>query len=136
MKWTTRPNCHVDRTACAWLIRTRIDRDAEFVFAGDAESVPDGATPFDMPGVELSHHDGRCSFESILLRYDLQDPALHALARIVHEADVEDDRFHAPEARGLDAIVRGMGHLYDDLELFERTAPVYDGLYAQLNAGA
>lgn len=134
MRWATRPNCHVDRTACAWLIRTRIDPDAEFVFAADTESVPDGATAFDMPGAELSHHDGRCSFESILLRYELQDPALEALGRIVHVADVDDERFHAPESRGLDAIVRGMSRLYDDLELFDRTAPVYDGLYAQLNA--
>lgn len=136
MRWATRPNCHVDRTACAWLIRTRVDAEAEFVFAADVDTVPEDATPFDMPGVELSHHDGRCSFESILLRYDLQDPALHALARIVHEADVDDERFHAPEARGLDAIVRGMGRLCDDLELFERTAPVYDGLYAQFSAGS
>ena len=132
MIWATRPHCHVDRTACAWLIRSRIDRDAEFVFVDDVEVVPPGATAFDMPGVELSHHDGRCSFETMLLHYDLRDPGLHALARVVHEADVENDRFHAPEARGLDAIVRGMGRLYDDLELLERTAPIYDGLYAQL----
>lgn len=132
MIWATRPLCHVDRTACAWLIRSRIDPDAEFVFVDDVETVPPDATAFDMPGAALSHHEGRCSFETFLLRYELQDPVLHALARIVHEADVENDRFHAPEARGLASIVRGMGRLYGDLELFDRTVAVYDGLYAEL----
>jgi hypothetical protein len=132
MIWATRPRCHVDRTACAWLIRSRIDPEAEFVFVDDVETVPPDATAFDMQGAALSHHEGHCSFETFLLRYELQDPALHALARIVHEADVANDRFYAPEARGLDAIVRGMGRLYGDLELIDRMTAVYDGLYAEL----
>ena len=130
MKWATRAHCHVDRTACAWLIRRFIDTEPTFLFVDDPDDVPADAVGFDMRGVELTHRDGGCSFETFLDRYDLDDPALRALARIVHEADVGDERFDAPEARGLDAVVRGMGRIYDDEELLRRTAPIYDGLYA------
>lgn len=132
MRWATRPGCHVDRTACAWAIRRFVDPGAEFGFAADVDSArAQGATPFDMRGAELGHHDGRCSFETLLAKYDLADPALRALADVVHEADLDDDRFHTPEAAGLDAVVRGLGLvLADDLRLFALTDQVYDGLYA------
>ena len=78
MIWATRRHVHIDRTACAWLIRRFVDPDAEFVFVDDPDEVPAEATPFDMRGVELGHRDGRCSFESILARYELDDPALDA----------------------------------------------------------
>jgi hypothetical protein len=132
MLWVTRPRCHIDRTACAWLIRRFVDREAAFGFVPDAEGARRlGGTPFDMRGVELGHHDGRCSFESVLLKYQLDDPALRELASVVHEADVDDDRFHTPEAAGLDAVIRGLGLVIeDDLELFRVTDRVYDGLYA------
>jgi hypothetical protein len=82
-------------------------------------------------GVELTHHDGDCSFETFLRRYELTDEALWALARIVHEADLGDERYDAPEARGLDVVVRGLGLVCDgDEELLAATAPVFDGLYA------
>ena len=130
MRWATRPDCLVDRTACAWLIRRFVDPDAEFVFVDDPDDVPPDATPFDMRGVELGHRDGRCSFESILVAHDLDAPALQALARIVHEADLGDERFDAPEAPGLNAVVRGLALVTDgDLALFDATAPIYDGLY-------
>lgn len=130
MRWVTRPNCHVDRTACAWAIRRFIDPAAEFVFAADLEAAHD-ATPFDMRGAELGHHDGRCSFESLLLKYGLSDPALRELAEVVHEADVDDDQYHTPEAAGLDAVIRGLGLVVqDDLRLFALTDQVYDGLLA------
>jgi hypothetical protein len=131
MRWATRPDCHVDRTACAWAIRRFVDPEAEFVFAADLEAaLALGATPFDMRGAELGHHEGRCSFESLLRKYRLADPALRELAEVVHEADVDDDRFHTPEAPGLDAIIRGLGLvLRDDLRLFEVTDRIYDGLY-------
>jgi hypothetical protein len=130
--WVTRPRCHIDRTACAWLIRRFVDPDARFEFALDAETAQTlGGTPFDMRGVELGHHQGRCSFESVLLKYHLDDPALRELAAVVHEADVDDDKFHTPEAPGLDAAIRGLGLVIeDDLKLFEVTDRVYDGLYA------
>ena len=108
MKWATRARIHVDRTACAWLIRRFIDEQPEFVFVHDPDEVPGDATPCDMRGVELSHHGDACTFETMLDRYGLDDPALAAIGRIIHEADLDDERFDAPEARGLDVIVRGL----------------------------
>ena len=132
MLWVTRPHCHVDRTACAWLIRRFVDKDASFGFAPDPAAASQlGGTSFDMRGVELGHHEGRCSFESIVLKYRLDDPALRELAAVVHEADVDDDQFHTPEAAGLDAVIRGLGLVIeDDQALFRVTDPIYDGLYA------
>lgn len=132
MLWVTRPRCHVDRTACAWLIRRFVDPKAEFAFAADKEEAARlKGTPFDMRGVELGHHEGRCSFESILLKYGLEDSGLKELAEVVHEADVDDDRFHTPEAAGLDAVIRGLGMVIEnDHQLFAVTDRIYDGLHA------
>ncbi len=102
MKWATRRHCHIDRAACAWLIRRFLDPEAEFVFVDDPDEVPADATPFNMRGVPLSHHCGDCSFETFLRRYELDDPVLWDLARIVHEADLADERYDAPEAAGFD----------------------------------
>ena len=129
MRWATRSGIHVDRTACAWLIRRFIDPEAEFVFVDDPDEVPKDATPFDMRGVELGHHGGECSFEAALRRYRLDDPVLWDIARIVHEADLEDERYDAPEARGLDVLLRGLSMIRDDQELLRLTGPLYDGLY-------
>ncbi len=129
MRWATRAGCHVDRAACAWLIVRFIDPDAEFVFVDDPGDIPPDATPFDIRGADLSHHGDHCSFETFLRRYDLDDPLLHDLARIVHEADLEDERFDAPEARGLDAVVRGLGLTQDDDALLVITRSLFDGLY-------
>jgi len=129
VRWATRAGCHVDRAACAWLIRRYIDPHAEFVFVGDPDEVPPDATPFDMPGVELSHHRGNCSFESFLERYDLEDPVLMEIARIVHEADLADERYYAPEAPGMDVLIRGLSMVRDDDALLELTGPLFDGLY-------
>ena len=129
MRWATRAHCHVDRAACAWLIRRFIDSEAEFVFVDDPESVPADTTPFDMRGVELSHHGGDCSFETFLRRYELDDPILWDIARIVHEADLQDDRYDAPEAPGLDVLVRGLSLTMGDDDLLALTAPLFDGLY-------
>jgi len=131
MIWATRRHVHIDRTACAWLIRRFIDPDAEFVFVDDPDEVPGGATPFDMRGVELGHRGGRCSFETILARHDLHDPALVRLGQIVHETDIGDERYDAPEAPGIDAMLRGLAlHAADDDEMLAMTRPLYDALYA------
>jgi hypothetical protein len=131
MIWATRRHVHIDRTACAWLIRRFIDPDAEFVFVDDPDEVPGGATPFDMRGVELGHRGGRCSFETILARYDLHDPALERLGQVVHETDIGDERYDAPEAPGIDALLRGLAlHAADDEEMLAMTRPLYDALYA------
>jgi hypothetical protein len=97
VRWATRAGVHIDRSACAWLVRRFIDPQAEFLFVTDPDEVPADATAFDMRGAQLSHHGGDCSFETILRRYQLDDPVLWDLARIVHEADLADDRYDAPK---------------------------------------
>jgi hypothetical protein len=129
VRWATRPHCHIDRAACAWLIGRFIDPEADFVFVDDPIEVPPDATPFDMRGVELSHHGGDCSFETFLRRYQLDDPVLWEMAKIVHEADLDDERYDAPEAPGLDAALRGLSLVVDDTRLLELTGPLFDGLY-------
>jgi hypothetical protein len=89
----TRAGCHVDHTACARLIPRFVDADAGFVFVEDPDDVPADATPFDMRGADLSHHGGKCNFETFLEQYGLDDPVLHDLARIVHDADLGDELF-------------------------------------------
>jgi len=129
MRWVTRAGVHIDRAACAWLIRRHVDPAAEFGFVTDPVEVPEGATPFDMRGVELSHHGGDCTFETILRRYDLADPVLWKIAEIIHEADLDDGRFDAPEAPGLDVLLRGLSMTCDDERVLELTGPLFDGLY-------
>ena len=134
MKWITRAKARVDRIACPWLIRRFIDTQAEFLFVPDAEvmatAAREGATPYDVPGVELGHHGERCSFDAFLNKYGLTDPALQALALIVRGADT-DARGIAKEAWGLYAVASGFREISrDDCENMERQFPVYDALYA------
>ena len=130
MRWATRSHCHIDRAACAWLIRRFIEPGPEFVFIADPAAVPADATPFDMRGVELSHHGGDCSFETFLRRYELADPVLWEIAKIVHEADLADEQFDAPAAAGLDVLIRGLtlttGSDHDTLAITDK---LFDGLY-------
>jgi hypothetical protein len=130
MRWATRRGVHVDRAACAWLIRRFLDPEAAFVFINDPDDVPSDATPFDMRGVELSHHEGRCSFETFLERYTLDDAALAAIAAIVHDADLGDERYGAAEAAGLDVVIRGLSMTLDDEAVLAVSGPLFDGLYA------
>jgi len=135
MKWVTRSQVHVDRVACPWLISRFIDSEAEFLFVpkGDIGRVArdTGAIPFDAPGVELGHRDGRCSFESIIHAYGLQEPGLLRLAKIVHAADVAADLDTNPVARGLEAIAAGFNLRYpDDAQNLVRQFEVYDSPYA------
>jgi hypothetical protein len=135
MIWVTRSHVHVDRVACPWLITRFIDSQAEFLFVPksqvDKVAAEIGAIPFDAPGVELGHHEGRCSFESIIAKYELKDPALLRMAKIVHAADVEADLDTDPIARGLEAIAQGYSLRFpDDEENLTRQFDVYDSLYA------
>jgi hypothetical protein len=133
MLWATRRGCHVDRTACVWLIRRFIDPDPSFAFFGDPSEAPEGAELFDVVGARLSHREEDCSFETFLKEYELDNPALHEIAEIVHDADLMDEKFGRPESEGLDAIVRGMQlALPDDEVLTSHTDALYDGLYAYL----
>ena len=129
MRWATRAGVHIDRAACAWLIRRHVDPAAVFVFVTDPADVPDDATPFDMRGVELGHHGQDCTFETILRRHDLTDPVLWKIAAIVHEADLDDERYDAPEAPGLDVVLRGLSMICDDDQVLQLTGPIFDGLY-------
>jgi hypothetical protein len=136
MKWVTRERVKVDRVACPWLIKKFIDPKAEFLFAAREEvlevAAREGAILFDVPGVELGHHEGWCSFEAMVAKYKIEDPAVHLLAKIVHGADVEQDLFGRPEAPGLEAIAEGFRYLglKDDHEILEKEFLVYDALYA------
>jgi hypothetical protein len=135
MQWITRSHVHVDRVACPWLITRFVDSEAEFLFvpSNQIEKVAKetGAIPYDAPGVELGHVDGRCSFESIILKYGLKEPGLLRLAKIVHAADVDEDIDTDPIARGLEAIASGYSLRFpEDLENIENQFEVYDALYA------
>ncbi len=117
MKWIARKNAKVDRIACPWLIRQFVDEDAEFLYVPAEEVLAvaerERAIPYDVAGVELGHVDGRCSFERIMLKYELMGgAALVRLARIVHAADVPADIDSAPEGRGLKAIAHGFSLLH------------------------
>jgi len=135
MIWITRSHVHVDRVACPWLITRFVDSDAEFLFVPKGEIdriVKDtGAIPFDAPGVELGHHEGRCSFDSIILKYELKEPGLLRMAKIVHSADVDEDIDNDPIARGLEAIASGFSLRFpEDVENLEHQFDVYGALYA------
>ena len=133
MLWATRRGCHVDRTACVWLIRRFVNGEADFDFFSDPSEAPHGAELFDVVGARLSHRGEDCSFETFLKEYDLGDPVLSEIAEIVHDADLMDEKYGRPESEGLDAIVRGMQlALPADEVLTSHTDVLYDGLYAYL----
>ncbi|GAA1826921.1 chromate resistance protein ChrB domain-containing protein [Agromyces salentinus] len=129
MRWATRAGVHIDRASSAWLIRRFIDETAEFVFVADPADVPADAVPFDMRGVEFGHHGDDCTFETLLRRHDLADPVLWRIAEIIHEADLEDDRYDAPEAAGIDVVLRGLSLTQPDEAILDLTGPIFDGLY-------
>ena len=135
MLWVTRYHVHVDRVACPWLITRYIDSEADFLFVPSSQieqAVKEtGAIPFDAPGVELGHADGRCSFESIILKYGLKESGLLRLARIVHAADVSEDIDKDPIAHGLEAIASGFSLRFpEDNDNLLHQFEVYDALYA------
>jgi hypothetical protein len=139
MKWVTRERPKTDRIACPWLIENFIDSQAEFLYVPADEVLAvaehEGAHSYDAPGATYTHRDGLCSFEVLVDEYGLDDPALRMLARIVHGADVADDRDATPQSRGLLAIAEGF-HLLNlgDHRQLELSRPVYDALYAWCKA--
>jgi hypothetical protein len=135
MLWITRSHVHVDRVACPWLIKRFVDSEAMFLFVPKSQvekaAKEAGAIPFDAPGVELGHHEGRCSFETIIAKYELTDPALQRLAKIVHAADIASELHTDELAPGLEAIATGFGLLLpDDHANLQAQFIVYDALYA------
>jgi hypothetical protein len=137
MKWVTRENANVDRVACPWLIKRFIDSDSEFLFVPRDQVLEaaqrEGAHSYDADGAEYTHRDGKCSFDVLVEEFNLaDDPALVRLARIVHAADVSEDRATSPEGAGLSAIAQGFALLHgtDDHTKVELETPMYDALYA------
>ncbi len=133
MKWVTREDANVERVACPWLILKFIDKEAEFEFVPkhtDPTTITDGI-PFDMKGVELGHHNGRCSFESFLIKYELEeDQGLVLMSSIIHGADIPVDLDITPESAGLRAIAFGFSYMgMDDHEKIRVQTPMYDALY-------
>lgn len=134
MRYYTRRGIHVDRVASAWLLRRFVDPGAAFAFVEEGESVP-GAVPFDISGAELGHHRGRCTFEAILRKYRLRDPALRRLGAIIRSADLLASADETLEGAGFDLIFRGLRQASaDDDEILERGAVLLDGVYQVLAA--
>ena len=136
MKWITRERPKIDRVACPWLIVRFIDNDPQFVFVPTDQVVPQanatGAIPYDVPGVELTHDGPLCSFDAILKKYGLTDPALLDLAVIVRGADTARPDL-APQCAGLLAISLGLSHNFaDDHEQLRHGFVMYDALYSWL----
>ena len=135
MKWVTRERPKTDRIACPWLIRNFIDPEAKFLYvpADEVHAVAEreDAISYDAPDARYTHRDGLCTFEVLLADFDITDPALARLARIVHGADIADDRDATPESRGLLAVAEGFYLLeVGDHRQLELSLPVYDALYA------
>ncbi len=131
MRYSTRRRPQVDRCASAWLLKRFVDPKAEFVFVEEGDSIA-GAIPFDMSGVELGHHRGRCTFEAILRKHRLKDPALVEMGRIIRSADLLDAE-ETLEGPGVDLLFRGLLHLSkDDHEVLALAEPILDALYAAL----
>ena len=136
MKWVTWMGVGIDRMACAWLIRRRIDPNAEFLFIPEGSAaLPPDAEPFDIPGTRLSHHQGRSSLATFLAAYDLDDPILARIARIVDEADTVQEVELEPAAAGVDLVCRGLRRISpDDDAAVKLGLMLYDALYAQLES--
>ncbi len=135
MKWVTREHPKTDRIACPWLIRKFIDPEAEIVYVPPdqvlAYAEREGATSFDAPGAKYTHRDGKCSFETLVEEYGLDEPAVQLMARVVHGADIAEDGDATPQSPGLLAIADGFALLdLDDQRQLELELPVYDALYA------
>jgi hypothetical protein len=138
MNWVTWENVGIDRMGCAWLIRTRIDPAAKFQFIPEgSRAIPDGATPFDIPGARLSHHRGHCSFHAFLLEYGFEDPVLIRIAQIIDDADTVQEVLLEPASVGLDLVCRGLRRISgDDRVALDHGAVVYDALFAQIQSEA
>ncbi|PIF77573.1 hypothetical protein CLU95_4749 [Variovorax sp. 54] len=139
MKWITRERPKIDRIACPWLILRFIDREAEFLYVPPADVLrtaqSTGATPYDIPGVEMSHVGERCSFDAFLAKYRLTEPALHQLADIVRGADTSRLDL-TPQSAGLYAISLGLSRVFaDDQAMLQHGLVMYDALYAWCREG-
>ena len=133
--WVTRAGVYVDRIASAWLIRRFLDPAARFRFVGPGDAVGPSEIRFDMFGGEFTHEGDRCTFETLVRRFELADAALVAIGEIVHDIDLKEERYGRRETAGIESVVKGIGlGTDDDRERLERGIPVFDGLYARLRS--
>jgi len=129
-RWVTRPRPHVDRLACAWLIRRFIDPHAAIRYAATPEP---GEIAFDMSGARFGHQGSRCTFETLLAAFSLDEPALRAMAAIVHEIDLREGKYHRPESAGIEAALSGWWMAnYSDAEHEAHGIALFEGLYLSL----
>ena len=129
--WVTRAGVFVDRIASAWLIRRFIDPEATFRFVSDAARAAPGEVRFDMFEAEFTHEGDRCTFETLLRRFALADPALQALGEVVHDIDLKDEKFERDDAVGIERVLSGIVAAYpDDAGRLERGGQLFDELYA------
>jgi len=133
--WLTRPRPEIDRVGSAWLIRKFIDLRAKFVFASKPSAHPD-AIPYDLMDVEFTHHGDACTFETLLTRFAIADPAARRIGEMIHDADLEDGKFQRPECAGLDLLFKGWARLgHSDAEILDKGFACFDALYAALRKG-
>ena len=129
--WVTRPRPEIDRVGSAWLIRKFIDREAKFVFADTPAEFP-SAIPYDMFEVEFSHHGDSCTFETLIERFGIRDRAVLQLAELIHDADLEDDKFHQVDGFGVEKIFKGWAKQgLNDQQILSKGFECFDALYAQ-----
>jgi len=135
--WTTRRGLHIDRIACAWLIRRFLDSKARFRFIDPQEPARAGELRFDMPGGDFTHEGDRCTFETLLARAGAGGRALTEVAEIVHDVDLKDGKFGRSEAAGVERLVTGLIlETPKDAERLERGLSLFDGLYRSFGAGS
>jgi hypothetical protein len=133
--WVTRRGVKVDRIASAWLVRRFVDPGARFRFVDPEEPPRAAEVRFDMLGGDFTHQGDRCTFESLLARLALRDPALASIAEIVHDIDLKDDKYGRPDAPGVQQLVLGLVASHpDDAERLERGFALFDDLYASFRA--
>lgn len=133
--WLTRPRPEIDRVGSAWLIHKFIDPQATFVFAPNPSAYPE-AIPYDMMDVEFTHHGDACTFETLLKRFAIADPAARRIGEMIHDADIEDGKYQRPECIGLDLLFKGWARLGEsDAEILNKGFACFDALYAALRKG-
>lgn len=134
--WVTRPGVKVDRIASAWFIRRFIDPKARFRFEDPGSARRSGDVRFDMAGGDFTHEGDRCTLETLIQRLGLPDPAVRAIAEIVHDIDLKDDKFERPETAGVAALIEGVARRHArDAARIEEGLLIFDGLHEALARG-
>lgn len=135
MRWVTRHNPHIDRCASIWLIKTFIDEDAVFEFISRNDTIPKGATPFTLPGAELTPKNGRTTFDALVAKYQITDLAVLEIQKIIRDAEEAEEtgEYKLPESAGVFAVLRGLDRISkSNWEIIGKAMIVMDSLYAEV----